>query len=63
MLAKILNLANDIILQKESKPRFWCFEGSNCFVIDENLRQQALLKNFNATHSRKRRSNSRYMKP
>ena len=37
--------------------------GIRCFVIGENLRKQALLRKFNAAHLRKRKSNSRFMKP
>ena len=51
MLDKISKLANDIISLRESKPRLWCFGASNCFIIGENLRKQALLKKFNAAHS------------
>ena len=36
---------------------------SNHFVIGENLRKLALSKNFNAAHSRNRKSNSIFMKP
>ena len=60
---EISKLANDIISYKEGKSRLWCFGASNCFVIEENLRKRALLKNFNAAHSRKRKANSRFMKP
>ena len=35
---------------------------SNGFVIGENLRKQALSKNFNAAHSLKTKPNSRFMK-
>ena len=63
MLDKISKLANDIISLRESKPRLWCFGASNCFIIGENLRKQALLKKFNAAHSRKRESSSGFMKP
>ena len=45
-------------LQKEGKPRLWYFEVSKCFVIGENLRKQALSKNFIAAHSQNRKSNS-----
>ena len=48
---------------KKSKPTLWCFGVSNCFVIGENLRKQAQSENFNAAHSRKRKSNSRFLKP
>ena len=41
----------------------WYFGTSNCFVIGEYLRKQALLKKFNATYLRKRKSNSRSIKP
>ena len=47
---------------KKSKSKLWCFGASNCFVIGENLRKQALLKKFTAAHLRKRKSNSRFMK-
>ena len=48
---------------KKSKSKLWCFGASNCFVIGEKLRNQALSKNFNTAQSRKRKSNSRFMKP
>ena len=35
---------------------FGVLGASNCFVIGENLRKQALSNNFNAAHSRKRKS-------
>ena len=63
MLDKISEVANDIISLNEGKPRLWCFGASNCFIIGENLRKQALLKKFNAAHSRKRESSSGFMKP
>ena len=60
---KILKLANDIIfIIREYTERLWCFEVSNYFAIGENLRKQALSKNFNAAHSRKTKSISRLMK-
>ena len=49
-------------LQK-SKSKLWCFGASNYFVIGQNLRKQALPKKFNNAHLRKRKSNSRFMKP
>ena len=52
MLDKISEVANDIISLNEGKPRLWCFGASNCFIIGENLRKQAMLKKFNAAHSR-----------
>ena len=39
---------------------FW---GTRCFVIGENLRKQAPSNNFSAAYSRKRKSDSRFMKP
>ena len=48
--------------KKRVKATYWCFETSNCFVIGENLTKQALSKNFNATHPRERKPNSRFMK-
>ena len=44
-------------------PRLCCFMASNRFVIGENLGKLALSKNFNAAHSRKRKSTSIFMKP
>ena len=59
----LTKLANDIFRKKESKPRLWCFGASDCFVISQILRKQALSKKFNATYWQKIKSNSRFMKP
>ena len=37
LLEKISKLANDIISQKQGKPRLLCFGASDCFVIAENV--------------------------
>ena len=47
---------------KKSKSKLWCFGASNCFKIGENLRRQALSKDFNTAHTWKRKSSSRFMK-
>ena len=52
---KFQTLANDIFIKNRINREYGVFGQQTCLVVGENLRKQALSKNVNAAHARKRK--------